>query len=221
MFIGHIAVGLAAKKVSPRTSLGTLVLAAQLPDLIWPVLLLLGVEHAAIVPGSTAVTPLGFLDYPLSHSLLADAGWGLILAGIYHVLKKNTRGAFWLWVCVVSHWILDAISHRPDMPLYPGGHILVGLGLWNSRAGTMTVELGMFAAGVVIYLSATEARDRTGQWAFWSLNVFLILLYFGNLFGPPPPSITAVAYAGTFGVWLLIVWCFWIDRHRLTRPVTL
>jgi hypothetical protein len=220
MFIGHIAVGFAAKKATPKTSLGTLLLAAQLPDLVWPILLLLGVEHAALAPGSTAVTPLAFLDYPLSHSLLADVGWGLSLAGVYAVLKKNFRGAFWLGICVVSHWVLDAISHRPDMPLYPGGRVLVGLGLWNSRGGTMTVELGMFAASVAIYLSVTQARDRIGVWAFWLLNILVVILYLGNLFGPPPPSIAAVAYGDLIGGWLLVAWCFWIDRHRLAAPGT-
>jgi LexA-binding, inner membrane-associated putative hydrolase len=214
MFIGHIAVAYAAKKASPKTSLGTLVFAAQLPDILWPIFLLLGIEHAAIAPGSTAVTPIAFTDYPLSHSLLADVGWGLLLAGVYFVLKKNQRGAFLLFLCVISHWVLDVISHRPDMPLMPGSHLLLGLGLWNSRVGTVTVEMGLFAAGILIYLDATRARDRTGVWSFWGLNLLLVAIYFGNLFGPPPPSMTAVAYAGLVGGWLEVAWCAWINRHR-------
>jgi hypothetical protein len=221
MFIGHIAVAYAAKKAAPKTSLGTLLLAAQLPDLLWPAFLLLGLEHAAIVPGSTAVTPLAFTDYPLSHSLLADIGWGLVLAGVYALWKKNIRGALWLCACVVSHWVLDAISHRPDMPLYPGGHILVGWGLWNSKLGTVTVEMGIFLAGMAIYLSATRAWDRKGVWSFWLLNMLLVIIYFGNLFGPPPPSITAVAYAGLMGGWTVVLWGAWIDRHRVAAPASL
>jgi LexA-binding, inner membrane-associated putative hydrolase len=220
MFIGHIAVAYSVKKAAPKTSLGTLVFAAQLPDLLWPVFLLLGLERAAIVPGSTAVTPLAFTSYPLSHSLLADVGWGLLLAGVYVVLKKNVRGACWLCLCVVSHWVLDAISHRPDLPLFPGGHIFVGLGLWNSRLGTVTLEMGMFIAGVAIYLSATRARDRTGVWSFWMLNILLAFIYFGNLFGPPPPSMAAVAYAGLLGVGISVAWCAWIDRHRMAPART-
>jgi hypothetical protein len=214
MFIGHFAVAYAAKKASPRTSLGTLAFASQLPDILWPVFLLLGLERAAVAPGATAVTPLDFTSYPLSHSLLADVGWGLLLAGVYFILKKNRRGSLMIFLCVVSHWVLDVIVHRPDLPLYPGSHVLLGLGLWNSRVGTVAVEMAMFAAGILIYLDATRARDRKGIWSFWGLNVVLVAIYFANLFGPPPPSINAVAYVGIAGGWLFVAWCAWIDRHR-------
>ncbi len=219
MFIGHFAVALAAKKANPSTSLGTLLLAAQLPDLLWPIFLLVGLEHAAISPGATAVTPLAFLDYPLSHSLLADAGWGLVLAGVYTIFRKNFRGACWLWVLVISHWVLDAISHQPDMPLWPGSGILVGLGLWNSRGATLTVELVMFGFAVGLYTNITKPRDRIGTAALGSFVAFLFVLYLGNLFGPPPPSIKPVAIAG-LGIWLLVAWGYWIDRHRTRATPT-
>lgn len=218
MFIGHLALGFAAKKAAPRTSLGTLFLAAQLPDLLWPVFLLLGLESAAVAPGNTVVSPLAFLDYPLSHSLLADVGWGFLLAGVYAVIRKNYRGALWLWVLVVSHWVLDFVSHGPDMPLYPSGHLLVGLGLWNSLPATLLVELTMFAAGVAIYARATRPRDRIGSIAFGSLAVVLVLIYLVGIFGPPPPNITAVALAGLAGGWLFLAWAYWADRHRQVVP---
>lgn len=214
MFIGHMAVGFAAKKVSPRTSLGTLFLAAQLPDLLWPVFLLLGLEHAAVAPGNTVVTPLVFLDYSLSHSLLADVGWGLILAGAYAVIKRNYQGAFWLWALVVSHWVLDAISHRPDVPLYPGGYPLMGLGLWNSLPATLVVECALFAAGVALFASATRPRDKTGTLALAALVVVLLILYLLSLFGPPPPNITAVAVTNLASGIVFLPWAYWMDRHR-------
>ncbi len=215
MFIGHIAVGLAAKRAAPKTSLGTLLLAAEWPDLVWPLLVLLGVERVRIVPGYTRVSPLEFLSYPLSHSLLADLGWGLLLAGLYLIWKKNFRGAAWIFFCVLSHWGLDAISHRPDLALYPGGHTLVGLGLWNSLAGTLLLELGMFAGALFLYLRGTRARDRVGKWALASLVALLLFLYFGALFGPPPPSTTVLAVSGLF-LWILVPWGNWIERHRET-----
>jgi hypothetical protein len=219
MFIGHFAVALAAKKAERKTSLGTFILAAQLPDLLWPIFLLIGVEHARISPGATAVTPIDFIDYPLSHSLLADIGWGLLLGGIYLLARKNLRGGVLLVLLVISHWVLDALAHRPDLPLWPGSQIFVGLGLWNSTLATVAIELGMFAGALGIYSSVTRPRDRVGSAALVCFVAFLVFLYFGNLFGPAPPSIKAVAIAG-LGIWLLVAWGYWIDRHRTSAPAT-
>jgi hypothetical protein len=217
MFIGHFGVALAAKRVAPRTSLGTLVMTAQFADLLWPVFLLLGLERVAIAPGITAVTPLDFISYPLSHSLLADFGWASLFAGIYKMVKCDSRGALCLWFVLMSHWLLDALTHRPDLPLYPGGSISVGLGLWNSRAGTLLVEGAIFALGAVVYGSTTRPRDRAGIYAFWSFIALLVLMYLANLFGPPPPGVKAIALAG-LGLWVFVAWAYWLDRHRQVRP---
>ena len=217
MFIGHFGVALAAKKVAPRTSLGTLVMAAQFLDLLWPLFLLLGVERVIIAPGSTAVTPLDFISYPLSHSLLACLGWACLFAGIYKLVKRDTRGAVCLWFVVTSHWVLDALSHRPDLPLYPGSSTYVGLSLWNSRLWTILVEGAIFVLGARIYARSTHARDRTGSYAPRSFIAVLLLFYFLNIFGPPPPSENAIAFSG-LGLWLFVIWAYWIDRHRLPGP---
>ena len=217
MFIGHFGVALAAKKVAPRTSLGTLVMAAQFVDLLWPIFLLMGIERVIIAPGNTAVTPLDFISYPLSHSLLADIGWACLFAGIYKIVKRDSRGAVCLWFVLVSHWVLDALSHRPDLPLYPGSSTYVGLGLWNSRAATIYVESAIFALGAVVYARATRPRDRIGSFAFRSFISLLLVSYLLNIFGPPPPSEKAVAFAA-LGMWLFVVWAYWLDRHRLVNP---
>ena len=217
MFIGHFGVALAAKKAAPRTSLGTLVMAAQFVDLLWPVFLLLGVEQVRIAPGHTAVTPLDFISYPFSHSLLADIGWACLFAGIYKVVKGQSWGAFCLWLVVMSHWVLDALSHSPDLPLYPGSRTYIGLGLWNSRVATILVEGVIFVLGVLIYVSAARPRDRLGVYALWSFIGVLVGLYFANLFGPPPPSVKAIAYGG-LGLWLFVWWAYWLDRHRQPPP---
>jgi hypothetical protein len=213
VFIGHFGVALAAKKVAPRTSLGTLVMAAQFVDLLWPVFLLSGYERVIIAPGTTAVTPLDFISYPLSHSLLADLGWACLFAGIYKIVKHDSRGALCLWFVLISHWLLDALTHRPDLPLYPGSSTYVGLGLWNSRVGTIIVEGAIFALGGILYARATRARDRIGFSAFRSFIALLVLFYLMNLFGPPPPSENAIAFGG-LGLWLFVAWAYWLDRHR-------
>jgi hypothetical protein len=217
VFIGHFGVALAAKKVAPRTSLGTLVMAAQFADLLWPLFLLLGVERVIIAPGTTAVTPLDFISYPLSHSLLADLGWASFFAGIYKVVKHDSRGAVCLWFVVLSHWLLDALSHRPDLPLYPGSSTYVGLGLWNSRMGTILVESAIFVIGARLYAKATHPRDRIGSYAFRSFIALLYLFYLINIFGPPPPSEKALAFAA-LGMWLFVAWAYWVDCHRVVGP---
>jgi len=216
MFIGHFAVGLAAKRGAPKTSLGTLFLAAQFVDLLWPLLLLLGLERVEIAPGNTVVTPLAFVSYPISHSLLTDLGWATLFAGLYQALKRYRRGAFWVWTVVISHWLLDALVHRPDLPLYPGSRTLVGLGLWNSLPGTLLAEGGMFAVGLALYLKATRAKDKIGLYAFWALMIVLIISYLGALFGPPPPSVSVVAISALF-MWVFLPWAYWVDRHREAR----
>jgi hypothetical protein len=212
MFIGHFGLALAAKKVAPRPSLGTLVLAAQLVDGVWPIFLLLGWESADIVPGITAVTPLLFKWYPYTHSLVAGVAWAALLGGSYFVLRRDRGGALWIAALVLSHWVLDFISHRPDLPLWPGGP-LVGLGLWYSLPATLAVEFLLFGAGVWLYASTTRARDRTGSVLLWTFVGLLAVLYLAAVFGPPPPSVRVLAMSGLLG-WLFVIWAYWIDRHR-------
>ncbi len=216
MFLGHFAVAMAAKKVAPRPSLGTLLLAALLVDGIWPVFLLLGWEKVEIVPGITAVTPLLFVSYPYTHSLVAGVLWAAILAGGYYALRRDRPGALWLAALVLSHWVLDFASHRPDLPLWPGGP-KVGLGLWYSLPATLAVEFALFAIGAWIYASVTRSRDRIGGYAMWIFVAVLAAIYAASVFGPPPPSVLVLAWSGLLG-WLFIVGAYWIDRHR--EPAT-
>lgn len=217
MFIGHIAVALGAKKAAPKVSLGTLIMAAQFVDLLWPIFLLLGVEHVRINPGDTAFTPLDFYDYPVSHSLVTGIGWAIAFGLVYYVVRRSARNAWILGACVLSHWVLDFISHRPDLPLVPGFNKYVGLGLWNSVPATIAVEGALFVVGIVLYLRSTAALDRIGKYSFWSFIIFLIIVATGNIAGSPPPNVTALAVVG-MAVWLLVLWAYWIDRHR--RPST-
>jgi hypothetical protein len=214
VFLGHFAVAFAAKRAAPRVSLGTLFLAAQLADLAWPTLVLLGFESFIIRPGITAVTPLDFTYYPYSHSLIALAGWGAGLAAAFLLLRKDAGGAATLFALVLSHWLLDFASHRPDMPLTLGGGERLGLGLWHSVPATLLVEGALFAACVWLYARATRPADRTGRWALVALVAFLVLAYLASVFGPPPPGVAAVAWTAQ-AIWLLVLWGYWIDRHRL------
>lgn len=216
MFIGHFGVGFGAKKAAPQLSLGTLILAAELVDLLFPVFTLLGLEALRLDPGNTRVAPFDFYRYPFTHSLATGIGWGLLLGLAIYAFRRTARGAGIVGLAVVSHWVLDWVTHAPDLPLWPGGP-KVGLGLWNSVAGTVLVEGAIFALGVGLYLSATRARDRVGAWALWSLVGFLVLLYAVNLASPPPPNVDGFAWVG-LAAWLFVPWGYWIDRHREVRP---
>jgi hypothetical protein len=213
VFLGHFAVAYAAKRVAPRTSLGTLFAACQLPDLVWPWLTLAGAERATIAPGDTAFTPLRFDSYPISHSLVTVALWDAAFAALHFWRRRRLVDATVLALLVVSHWLLDFVSHRPDLPLWPGGPRL-GLGLWNSVPATLAVELVLFGAGLWLAASATRARDGLGRWGWASLVLLLLLIYAANVTSPPPPSMTAVGWAGAIGGLLFVALAAWVDRHR-------
>ena len=215
MFIGHPACGFAAKRLAPGTSLGWLVLAPFFLDILWPVFLILDIEHVRIEPGNTAFTPLDFYHYPWSHSLVMALVWSVALGTIYRLVAKNARGAWVIGALVFSHWLLDFVTHRPDLPLYPGGP-KVGLGLWNSTAGTIAVEGAIFLAGVAIYVRLTRARDRVGSIVWWALVGLLTLISIGNIVGPPPPDVRSIAIVGLL-LTLFPLWAWWADRHRDVR----
>ena len=166
MFVGHLALAFAAKPRLPAVSLGWLIAAVSALDLLWPLLLIAGIEHVRIQPGATPFTPLVFTAYPWSHSLLTAIGWGIAFAALASV-RGLPRSAFaWLAALVVSHWVLDWISHVPDMPLWPtASSPRLGLGLWNSIPATIVVEGLMWIAGLAIHLRHRRATscDRPGR----------------------------------------------------------
>lgn len=219
MFIGHFATAFATKRVVPRPSLGWLFAACQWPDLLWPILCLVGMEHFRIEPGNTAFTPLAFEYYPWSHSLLMDAIWAVVLGLAYLGRRGDRRGALVIGALVLSHWVLDWITHGPDMPILPNNNRLVGLGLWNNPTATIALETLMYAAGVWLYLRATTAKDRVGKFGIWTLIAFLFVVSLANIMSPPPPSNMAVTISA-LALWLVVVAAEWIDRHRTTTAAT-
>jgi membrane-bound metal-dependent hydrolase YbcI (DUF457 family) len=217
MFVGHIALALASKPSQPKVSLGWLVAAVEFADILWPVFLLLGIERVRIAPGATAFTPLDFVSYPWSHSLLMLIVWGVVLGAIARWRGVPRTGAVLIALLVVSHWVLDVIAHAPDMPLWPGsGSPKLGLGLWNSVPATIGVEGLMWIAGIVIYLRRARAAGA-GTWVlFWSFVAISTLLWISGPWTPPPPSAQALAWAALIG-WILVPWAAWADRG-FSRP---
>lgn len=212
MFIGHNAIGFASKRLAPRTSMLLLMGAPMLLDLLWPIFLLCGIEHVRIAPGATRMSPLDFYDYPWSHSLLMAAVWSVVAAIAYFAVTRYGRGAVVIFFGVISHWVLDFVTHRPDLPLWPGGP-KVGLGMWNAPAAEIATESALFAIGILLYRHVTKRRDGVGHYAFWALIVFLAAIHIANASGAPPPSVKAVAIAA-LALWLIPLWALWFDRHR-------
>jgi hypothetical protein len=195
-----------------------LFLAAQFIDLLWPTFLLLGLERVRIVPGVTTVTPLLFEHYPFSHSLLAVVGWAVLVGSVHFFLRRQRLAALVIAALVVSHWLLDLLVHRPDLPLVPNGGPLVGFGAWSSPTLTLLIEVPLFAGGVWLYARRAGAVDRRGRWGLWGLVVALLIVYAGNLLGNPLQSAAAIAWVGQLQ-WLFVLLAYWIDKHRQLRTV--
>jgi hypothetical protein len=217
MFIAHLGVGLAAKRIAPRASLGVLLLAGQTLDVLCGLLMVTGVEQMRVSPGITRMTPLDLVYYPWSHGLLMSLVWATLFALVGARLYRDRRTGLVLGLLVFSHWLLDWVSHRPDLPLLFDGSPKVGLGLWNSVAGTVAVELAVFLGGLALYLRATRARDRVGTGALLAFALFFVVLFVTNHFGPPPPATAPQALLALPILLLILVlpWGHWIDRNRV------
>ena len=217
MFIGHFAVGFAAKRAAPRASLGTYVAAALFLDVLWPVFLLLGIERVRIDPGNTAFSPFDFVQYPWSHSLAMAVVWSLLFAGGHYLFRRDRTTAKMLGLVVFSHWVLDWVTHRPDLQLVPGLPFRTGLSLWSSVPATVAVEVALFLTAALWYERATEALDGVGRWAWYALIGALLALYGAGLGPPPDPGQERLVAIVTIALWIFVPWAASVDRHRVFR----
>ena len=215
MFIGHFGLSFAAKKLAPKVSLGTLFIATQFVDLLWPFLLVFHIERVAIVPGFTKTNALEFLYFPYTHSLLMGFVWGIVVGGIYWLFKRDTLGSMVIGLCVLSHWFFDLVVHVADLPLTPFGDYKVGFGLWNHVAATLIIEFIIFLAGTYIYATFTRAKNKIGKWVLWILVVLLLIVHLANTFGPAPSdSIMTLFISFTSLMAIILALAYWVDSNR-------
>jgi hypothetical protein len=213
MFIGHIAVGLAAKRVYPKISLTNLFVAVLWLDLIWPIFLLLEIEIAYVAPGISKLMPLDLAHYPFSHSFIAAIFWSIIVAGINYIFTRDRVAFLILSLSVLSHWILDYFVHIPDLPLSINSESKFGLGLWNSVLGTLAIEGSIFIFGVLtFYFSKTFFISK--KRSYWTFIIFLLFLYSFQFTGFVPPNMDVVAW-GALGQWLFVIWAYWFEKNSL------
>ena len=213
MFIGHLAVGLASKRAAPRTSLGWLMAAPMFLDLLFPLLLIAGVEHASIVPNPDPFLRMSLDDIAWSHSLVTSVIWSVAGGALYWRTTRYGRGAMVIGLGIFSHWVLDAITHQPDMPLWPGSGTRIGFGLWRWPAATIVIEMAMFLGAAWIYARTTRARDAVGRWAFAAFVVVWAVVYLASAAPGPLPDFKALEYGGLV-TFLIPVWAWWFDAHR-------
>jgi len=213
MFIGHFGLGLAAKKIAPKVSLGTWLMAVQLLDLIWPTFLLLGVEKVVIHPELKGSRTLAFTYYPFTHSLLGAIGWSVVFGVAYRIISRSTKDALLLGLAVFSHWVLDLMVHFHDLPLYPGSATYVGFGLWANLPVTAIIETALFVTGIVLYFTSTTAKNRKGKWNIWLLIILLVATHVYSFWAPPPASIKELAWSAQVQ-WVFVLLAYWGDRNR-------
>ncbi|UOR14595.1 hypothetical protein [Qipengyuania aquimaris] len=214
MFIGHFAPALAARAVTAEApKLGTLFIAAQLTDWAFFLFALGGIEHLRLVPGITAMNPLDFYDYPITHSLIGTGGFALAMAVAVWFFLRNAVAATWAAIVVMSHWVLDWISHRPDLTIAGGEH-KIGLGLWNYPLAAMGVELALVGLAVWWYLRRT--KGPIGPVAI--LVAVMLVFQAINWFGPEPQDVGApFLLLGMFAFGVLTFLAFWVGKTRWHR----
>lgn len=218
MFLGHYGVALALKRAEPKLSLGTLFLAVQLVDLLWGIFLLLGWERVRIDPGNTVVTPLQFIEYPISHSLVGMTAWALIGAAVYYSWPTRDTSRHWqaaalVGLAILSHFPLDLLVHAPDLPLWGQDSRKLGLGLWNNPTATLVLELATLVAGLAVYVVFRSHRHPVRPGRLAGVVLVLVAIYLVSFFGPPPPSVTSIAVMDIAGLLLLAAFAAWADRR--------
>lgn len=215
MFVGHYGPSFAIKTLRPAIPVWLLFIAVQLVDVAWAVLVLLGVEKVRIVPGITASNPFDLYYMPYTHSLVASILWSVaiaVLVGLFPRMATRAAAA-WIAAAVLSHWVLDFLVHRPDLPLYDNT-MKVGLGLWNYPAVALSLEAVLLFGGMVLYLRKTKPINAIGRVGPLVFGIVMLAIQSYIFFGPPPVSPAAAALTALMSYAVFAAAADWLARQR-------
>ena len=215
MFIGHYGPSFAINVWKRTIPLWVLFLAVQLVDIFWSIFVILGIEKVRIVPGITATNPLDLYYMPYTHSLLGAAVWSVIAAIAYRWFARldGWLAAAIVGAAVFSHWILDLIVHRPDLPLYDDSY-KVGLGLWNYPGPAFALEIALLFGGIFLYLRATTPKDTIGRYGMVVFGLVMVAVQAYVFFGPPPVSDKAAAATALVLYFVFAAIVYWLEQKR-------
>jgi hypothetical protein len=217
VFVGHYGVSFAVKAGRRDIPLWVLFLAVQLVDVVWAVLVLCGVEKLRIVPGITATNPLDLYYMPYTHGLITATAWSVLAAVAYRLWRANggSRSAALVGIAAFSHWVLDLVVHRPDLPRFGDDH-KVGFGLWNYRGPALGLEILFLFGGMWLYLRRAESSGGGGG-SFVMAGVAMLAVHTFVFYGPPPVSghAAAVSALAAYGIFAGVAW--WLERREEKR----
>lgn len=212
MFVGHY--GPAAAAAGGRVKLWHGFVAVQFLDILWAPFVLIGVEHVRIVERFTASNHFDLYHMPYTHSLVMAVFWSVLAGGLYQGLRKG--GGLIIGALVFSHWALDLLMHKPDLELWFGGP-KVGFGLWDNRPLAVSLELGLLAAGLFIYLVRTKAKGASGAIAPFVLLALLVAAQIYGNFGPAPADANEAAMSAIIAYAVFAALAAMVDALRAPK----
>jgi hypothetical protein len=215
MFVGHYGPSFAIKSLRPAIPLWALFIAVQLVDVAWALLVLFGVEKVRIVPGITASNPLDLYYMPYTHSLVAAVIWSVAVAILVMLMPRvaTRSAAIWIGAAVFSHWVLDVLVHRPDLPIYDDT-MKIGLGLWNFPTIALALEVALLFGGMVMYLRVTKPINAVGRFGLPVFGVVMVAIQSYVFFGPAPTSPAAAATTALVSYVVFAAVAEWLARQR-------
>lgn len=206
------------KKADQTLPLGVLFIAVQLSDLVYGVTLLSGLEKIIILPGTNPLTSAEYIFFPLSHSLVATILWAGLVTLIFHIAPFTTsirkrKTTLILVTAILSHFLLDALVHNPELDLLGNGIYKIGFGLWNYPLASYIVEALFLVTGLWMYQRTIHSKNFSGKYGLPILSGILLILNATNTFGLIPTNTEFFALTMLAIYLSTIVVAFWLDRR--------